>query len=402
MKVRPPASTFHPRGILVRGVNWLGDAVMTTPALRRLRERFPESYIAILTPEKLEELWLNHPAVNEVISFVPREGVFAVARKLRQVGSSRRDDRTAQRAIPTTFDIALVFPNSPRSAIETWLAGIASRVGYARPWRNFFLTHAIQPRPGTVRMRKRSVAEIRALVAADVNRRLASDGRDVARAAANSHQIHEYLHLVGELGANTAPSAPELSVLQDELEVARKKFGLDTITVPVFGMNAGAEYGPAKRWPLERFTAAAREIQERTHCVWLIFGGQNDVALANAVQSAIGNRQSAINLAGRTSLRELMALLKMCRVLLTNDSGPMHVAAALGTPVVAPFGSTSPELTAPGLPGDTRHHLLISGAPCSPCFRRECPIDFRCMNSISVQRVADAVLETTLVPPRPE
>ena len=87
-----------------------------------------------------------------------------------------------------------------------------------------------------------------------------------------------------------------------------------------------------------------------------------------------------------------MALLKLCRVLLTNDTGPMHVAAALGTPVVVPFGSTSPELTGPGLPGDARHHLLKSDAPCSPCFLRECPIDFRCMNGISVAQVVEAVL----------
>ncbi|MGA2854691.1 MAG: glycosyltransferase family 9 protein, partial [Verrucomicrobiota bacterium] len=99
------------------------------------------------------------------------------------------------------------------------------------------------------------------------------------------------------------------------------------------------------------------------------------------------------DLCGQTSLRELMALLKCCRVLLTNDSGPMHVAAALGTPVVAPFGSTSPELTGPGLPGDARHRLLKSGAPCSPCFLRECPIDFRCMTGITAERVVDAVLD---------
>ena len=114
------------------------------------------------------------------------------------------------------------------------------------------------------------------------------------------------------------------------------------------------------------------------------------------VQSAIGNRQSAMfNLAGKTSLRELMSLLKACRVLLTNDSGPMHVAAALGTPVVVPFGSTSPELTGPGLPGDSRHCLLKSDAPCSPCFLRECPIDFRCMTGITVERVVEAVLEVS-------
>ena len=178
-----------------------------------------------------------------------------------------------------------------------------------------------------------------------------------------------------------------------KLKPQRKNSAWSKITQPVFGLNPGAEYGPAKRWPIERFIAAAKEIQQRTNCVWLIFGGKNDVAIANQIESETQNSKFKIqNLAGKTTLRELMSLLKLCRVLLTNDSGPMHVAAALGTPVVVPFGSTSPELTGPGLPGDARHRLLKSDAPCSPCFLRECPIDFRCMNGITVERVVEAVL----------
>jgi heptosyltransferase-2 len=187
-----------------------------------------------------------------------------------------------------------------------------------------------------------------------------------------------------------------------EIEAAKKKFGLENLKhtggtpVPLFGLNPGAEYGPAKRWPAEKFIAAAREIQQRTNCTWLIFGGKGDVELAGRIAAEIHPPSSILhpqNLAGKTSLRELMALLKLCRVLLTNDTGPMHVAAALGTPVVVPFGSTSPELTGPGLPGDSRHRLLKSEAPCSPCFLRECPIDFRCMNGISERLVIEAVLE---------
>jgi len=109
---------------------------------------------------------------------------------------------------------------------------------------------------------------------------------------------------------------------------------------------------------------------------------------------------SPVNLTGKTTLRELCVLLKLCRVLLTNDSGPMHVAAAVGTPVVVLFGSTSPELTGPGLPGDTRHQLLTANAPCSPCFLRTCPIDFRCMTGISVERVVEGVLRSASRPSR--
>ncbi len=220
--------------------------------------------------------------------------------------------------------------------------------------------------------------------------------------ASSPHQIQEYLHLAAVLGANPEPLAPQLTVTPEEIETAKKKFGLENVAQPIFGLNPGAEYGPAKRWPTERFIAAAREIQKRTNCVWLIFGGAgrhgnrkpNEIAiLATPKQGRRAPRSALRNLSGQTSLRELMALLKLCRVLLTNDSGPMHVAAALGTPVVVPYGSTSPELTGPGLPGDPLHRLIKSDAPCSPCFLRECPIDFRCMKGITVERVAATVIE---------
>ncbi|HEX3856193.1 MAG TPA: lipopolysaccharide heptosyltransferase II [Verrucomicrobiae bacterium] len=372
----PPA----PR-ILVRGTNWLGDAVMTTPALLRLREKFPGAHITILTPEKLKDLWKNHPAIDEIISFASGKNLFFIAKKLRK--SARGDAR------PTKFDLALVLPNSPRSAIEVFLAGIPQRIGHARPWRNFFLTQIVAPRADAVKMRKRSIAEIRALVAADVNRRT---DRAFTSAATSAHQIHEYLHLAAALGANPEPLPPKLFVTPEEIEAVNKKFGLDKISDLIFGLNPGAEYGPAKRWPVEKFISAAKEIQRQTNCAWILFGGKNDLPITNQIESAICNPQSAVfNLAGKTSLRELMALLKHCRVLLTNDTGPMHVAAALGVRVVAIFGSTSPELTGPIFSSNAT--ILKSDAPCSPCFLRECPIDFRCMNGIGVEKVVEAAVK---------
>ena len=362
-----------PRRILVRGVNWLGDAVMTTPALLRLREKFPDVHLALFTPEKLRGLWLQHPAVDEIIPFAPDENIFAIGKNLRA----------------GKFDLALVLPNSPRSALEVFFAGIPRRIGYARPWRNFFLTQTVPPRRDAVKMRKRSVAEIHRLV----------DGKAIGNwkleiGNSSAHQIHEYLHLTAALGTNPEPLAPQLFVAPEEIEAAKTKFGLGQLSRPVFGLNPGAEYGPAKRWPAEKFIAAAWEIQQCTNCAWILFGGKSDAAITGQIESAIRNPQSTIfNLAGKTSLRELMALLKVCRVLLTNDTGPMHVAAALGTPVVVPFGSTSPELTGPGLPGDLAHRLLKSEVPCAPCFLRECPIDFRCMNGIGVELVVAAVLQ---------
>jgi heptosyltransferase-2 len=311
--------------------------------------------------------------VDEIISFSPGESVLAVGKKLRA----------------GKFDAALVLPNSPRSALEVFPAGIPQRIGYARSWRFFFLTHAVAAHADAIKMQKRSVGEIRNLISENSKSKIQNSKFPQA-----AHQIFEYLNLGAALGANPRPLAPQLFVTPDEIKTAKNKFGLEKVGGPVFGLNPGAEYGPAKRWPVEKFIAAATAIQQQTGCVWILFGGKNDLPVTNQIESAIRNPQSAIfNLAGKTSLRELMSLLKICRVLLTNDTGPMHVAAALGTPVVVPFGSTSPELTGPGLPGDARNHLLKSDAPCSPCFLRECPIDFRCMNGIGVERVVEAVLE---------
>jgi heptosyltransferase II len=382
-----------PARILVRGTNWLGDAVMTTPALLRLRETFPDACIVLMAPEKLRDLWRNHPAVNETITFAPGEGVFTVSRRLRRwVEANSRLEQiiglagtAAYAGTRTTgFDLALVLPNSPRSALEVWLAGIPRRIGYARPWRNWFLTTRVAPRPEAVKMRKRSGSEIKVLIRGSGVR---------PGPPARAHQLYEYLHLAAALGASPEPVAPQLFVSRNEIAAVRKKFNLEETERPLLGLNPGAEYGPAKRWPMEKFIAAAREIQKQTNCTWLMFGGPADATIADRIASALASPPNAIlNLAGKTSLRELMALLKICRVLLTNDSGPMHVAAALGNPVVATFGSTSPELTGPGLPGDPQHRLLKSDVLCSPCFLRKCPIDFRCMAGISAERVSQAVL----------
>lgn len=357
---------------------------MSTPALMRLREARPDAHITLLTHAKLKDIWQDHPAIDEVQTFTEEESALSISRRLR----------------PQKFDIGLVLPNSPRSALELWLAGIPQRIGYARPWRNWFLTQAILPRPGAVPMHKRSAEEINRLIA---------QGAAVASPAPKAHHIYQYLHLTAALDAKPEPLPPRLNVSEAAVAqfVSKFRLAIDSPEPPVwFGLNAGAEYGPAKRWPEKNFIEAAIEIQRRTKCRWLIFGlkAEKEAALritTNIYRAAgqhfgweeMADNPWVVNLAGITSLGELCAALKLCRVLLTNDSGPMHVAAALGTPVVVPFGSTSPELTGPGLPGDTRHQLLRANAACSPCFLRECPIDFRCMTGISVDGVVQAALK---------
>jgi ADP-heptose:LPS heptosyltransferase len=429
-----------PRRILVRGVNWLGDAVMTTPALQRLRERFPEARITLLAPSKLADLWSGHPAVDEVITFDVTESALKVGGKLRT----------------GKYDLGLALPNSPRAALELWLGGIPRRVGYAGSGRALMLTHAVARRTGLPVMRKRTVAEIKRLIAADrghhsgqpdtpakepggaavpaagwrgvpppepaetrgATPREPAGGDACATAiyrvqerypSQGAHHLHHYLHLAAALGCDPSPLPPFIAVSDAELKAMHQRLGLLELAgarVPLFGLNPGAEYGPAKRWPREHFLEAAIELHRRTGCRWVIFGGRADVELAGGIaaqlQHAIRRQQpvqgektisTVINLAGQTTLRELCAALKTCDTVLTNDTGPMHLAAAVGTRVVVPFGSTSPELTGPGLPGDPRHQLLKSSAPCTPCFLRECPVDFRCMNGISVERVVQAMLE---------
>jgi len=353
---------------------------MTTPALQRLREARPNAEITLLTPSKLADLWRDYPSVDHVMTFSKTESLWQTAQRLRR----------------ENFHAGIAFPNSIRSALELWLARIPERVGYARSWRKFFLTLALAPRPGAVPMHQRSGAEVRELVQNNSLREQFSE---------TAHHLHDYLHLAAALGANPKPVPPRLNVTESEVKLATEKLGVaGNPQRPLFGLNPGAEYGPAKRWPAERFVTAAREIQQRTNCRWIIFGGKGDVDFAAKIHGGIAaplpadfsgdqsQKAGVLNLAGATSLRELSALLKACEVVLTNDTGPMHLAAALGTRVVALFGSTSPAFTSPGLPGSAQNVLLQTPVACAPCFRRECPIDFRCMNNLTVADVVEAVL----------
>ena len=271
------------------------------------------------------------------------------------------------------------------------MARIPERIGYGRPWRNLFLTRRVPPRAAALSMHKRTIREIRRLIAAP------PPASGIPPAA---HHIHQYLHLAQTLGANPEPIPPHIAVSPSEVTAIQERFKCSSTSPKrslLFGLNAGAEYGPAKRWPRERFISAAKALLQQTNCSWWIFGSAAEEAFASAIAREIAGSQTELNervrcLAGQTSLRELCAGLRACDLLLTNDSGPMHLAAAVGTPVIALFGSTSPQLTGPGLPGESKHSLLQAQVPCSPCFRRECPIDFRCMNNVSVEQIIAAAL----------
>ncbi|HEY1476387.1 MAG TPA: lipopolysaccharide heptosyltransferase II, partial [Chthoniobacterales bacterium] len=311
---------LKPFRILVRSSNWLGDAVMTTPAVRRLKRGRPDVRLTVLTRSKLADFWRLVPEVNEVITIDPGDSIFRIASKIRG-----------------RFEVAILFPNSIRAAIETWLAAIPRRVGYHRPWRDFFVNQFIPDAPFPAPLR---------------------------------HQTDHYLRIADRVGANLGEPLPQ--------EVHR------TVEPGLAGLCPGAEYGPAKRWT--EFDRAAGQLSERQGIHWLIFGTANERPLAADIMKTLGT--SATDLTGRTSLLELAAQLRRCRLLLTNDTGTMHLAAFLGVPTVSIFGSTEPQLTRPNGEGHVviRHHV-----ECSPCFLRECPLDFRCMKAVTVEEVVREV-----------
>ena len=348
----------HATRILIRATNWIGDSVMTMPAVQRLRELAPRAYIAMLCPGKLTDLWRHNPFLNEVIPFGDQPDFH----DLRQ----------------HEFDVAVIFPNSFRSAWECRRAGIPRRIGFAGHWRRFLLTDIVhQPRS------ERAVYKTKTI---------AGKTFPVKVFRSTRHQSEHYLDIVAYLDGNRDPVPPRIYLAVEEMP-ALNKFMRDDGRA-VVGINAGAEYGPAKRWPAERFAETAIKVSYHANTRWLILGGPQDTVVAGQIEAQLRDAglgdSSIINVAGRTTLLDLCTLLRFCKLLLTNDTGPMHIAAAIGTPVVSIWGSTSPELTGPLSPRST---VIRQPVECSPCFLRECPIDFRCMERIQVDEVVKAVLK---------
>ncbi len=353
--------------LLIRGVNWLGDAVMTLPALQRLHEAHPHTRFTLLTREKLAGLWSCHPIIDDVVTFADGESPRAVGRRLRGLD----------------VEIAIILSNSPRAALECWHAKIPRRVGYAAKWRRLFLTEALPPRSGHVVMHKRNLGEIEQCVAKSVR---------PGEYPPEAHHMHHYLQLAAVLGAEPEPTAPRVFVSEDEIIELKQKFSLPKKTLRL-ALVPGAEYGSAKRWSAVRFAAVAKAIGGKHHTHILLLGGPTDQPIAEEIVAML-EPGTFTNLTGRTTLRELTVALAASSCVLTNDTGPMHLAAAADVPVVALFGSTSPELTAPGIPGALKIRILRDPPSCAPCFLRECPLDERCLNNITVESVVSAIEQT--------
>ena len=326
---------LKPFRILIRSSNWLGDAVMSVPAVRAIKAGRPDARLMIAAPEKIAPVWKLVPEVDAIIP-LPASRLLSVVRLLRREPS---------------IDAAIVFPNSLRAALESWLTGIPRRVGYRGHWRRWLLNQVV-PVP-----RKPGPPE---------------------------HHSLRFLLIAGECGANTFNSDRSRAGVQHSTSNVQMAINCQPIKI---GLCPGAEYGLAKRWLPERFVEAAEKISTQSSVQWILFGTTRDVTVGEQIATALGDH--CVNRIGQTTLDQLIDGLRECRLLLTNDTGTMHLAALLDVPVVAIFGSTEPRLTGPLGNGHTilRHHV-----ECSPCFLRECPIDFRCMHAVSVQEVADAVL----------
>lgn len=330
--------------LLIRATNWLGDAVMSIPAIREIRRVFSGWEVVILAQPWVAELYTRENFCGRILIYEHKGRHAGWAGKRRLAVELRREG----------FDCAILLQNAFDAALIAWAARIPRRIGYARDARRLLLTQtAAPPRKGET----------------------------------PAHQRFYYLELLRRSGLiGELPECADIRLngageaAQSGLEWRQERgFG----TAPWIGVSPGAAYGGAKRWLPERFAEAAAELAAELDAEVALFGSPAERELCESIRKMTGSK--AHNLAGKTSLSEFINLAASCTLYLTNDSGPMHVAAALGVPTVAVFGATDHEATGPSA-GWAR--VVREPVDCSPCLLRECPIDHRCMTRVEASRVA--------------
>lgn len=343
----------HPQKILIRSVNWIGDAVLTIPAIRSIRQAFPDASISLLARPHVSEIFSKSPYINEIILY--DDAFRGIRGRLRLAGLLRAKG----------FDMAILLQNAFDAALISWLSNIPERIGYRRDWRGPLLTKAVP-------------------VTEDISRK---------------HQVYYYLNLIESIGIPVADPFPYIHLSDDEIEQARPILSqLNTtshhpLTV---GISPGATYGPAKRWLPARFSELIDRIIEELNGRVVIFGSLSEVKIADDIVKRLKIKgpeieERVIAMAGRTSLRQLIALISCCDAFVTNDSGPMHIASALLVPTVAIFGSTDSRATGPFGEG---HRVIKRDLPCAPCLERECPEGpLRCMTEITTDEVFKGLKE---------
>ena len=322
--------------ILIRATNWVGDMVMTLPAIEAVRDIFPNAFIAVLAKPWVAPLVEHNPAVDEVIP-------------LRKDGGVLRDSieiiRISRMIRKMQFDLALLFQNAFEAALIAYFSGIKYRVGYNTDGRWFLLSHSI-----------------------------IKDNQTRA-----SHQVEHYLGILRPLGWDGQTKDPTLCLYEKDIESTHSLLLSNAIQADdlVIGLSPGAIFGPAKRWPSERFAVIGDRALERWGAKIVLMGSHSEKEICKEVSKSMNNKP--LDLCGQTTLGEAMAVIKRCRIFVTNDSGLMHVAAALDVPTVAIFGSTDHVATGPK---SQKARVVRLDLDCAPCLKRQCPTHYRCMLEI--------------------
>ena len=339
------------------------------PAIRAVRNAFPDAYISLLVKPWVAEIFKGNPAVNEIILYEDQYNSIAGKFKLAKILKSKG------------FNTAILLQNAFDAAFIAWLSGIPERIGYQRDFRGLLLTKAVPVKKNILKQ----------------------------------HHVYYYLNLLKEsLNIEAQYTEPLLYLNEKEINQARNFLNSKLLTHNsqlLVGINPGAAYGSAKRWMPERFAELIHRIINELNGNVVLFGSKSEIEIVNEIIKAVNSKQFTVhssqntddalrithyeprilNLAGKTNLRELMALISECDAFISNDSGPMHIASALFVPVVAIFGSTDKAITGPLGDG---HRIISKDIPCSPCLERECPErHLRCMTEISTDDVYNALLE---------
>jgi heptosyltransferase-2 len=342
-----PARFQNIERILIRSANWVGDAIMTTPAIRAIRRNFPSAHITLLAKPWVAPVFALNPDVDDVMIYQ------AAGRHHGWIGLIRLAKDMHRRH----FDLAILFQNAFEAALLSFMAGIPRRMGFTTDARTALLTDRIRS----------------------------------WRPLKKGHLIDYYLGLLHGAGLALHGRQLTLVISPDERQEARRfleRQGLDNGRL--IGLNPGATFGTAKRWLPDRFAELGRRLMTEQKAHILIFGGPDEIDLGRWLAADIG--AGAINLCGKTTLRQAMSLIALCDLFVTNDSGLMHVAAALDIPQVAVIGPTDPVATGPV---NTASRLVYFPEACefSPCMQPHCPIaDHRCMTAASVERVMQTAL----------
>lgn len=333
--------------ILIRGTNWIGDSVMSLAALRELRRLFPDHHLSLLVTPWVSGLFEGQKIVDEIIPFQTSGSAW---RDLLQLRERLRD-----------FQTAILFQNAFRAAFVTLFSGIPERIGYATDGRSLLLTRRARPR----------IKELQ------------------------RHQIYYYLDLLYQAGLSPRDYLedpdfdPDIRLKAGQKDLQRADQLLQAAGSssegPLVIINPGAYYGPAKRWFTDRYAVLADRLIDEVQADIVLIGSREERTLAEEIQTLTQHPLKVLT--GQTDLPALMGLLSRCDLFVTNDSGPMHLAAALDTPQIALFGSTDEVATGPF---NSNARILHKHVECSPCLLRECPIDLRCFSRIEVDEVYTA------------